>query len=248
MNKWQKVAVAVAIAVVVVSNYGYIFYGSTGVDSDGYFADQSGKKAAYEVHGAFKQAEVDQCFKELNIDPTPANLAKLERDIRSGKRTASHALQQCIEKKIDGYASPKEDVKKVAKAVKKAFAGEPKPQICGSIVYNPGDHVGGVLVQPPAGCKTPFTVEVTGSYSQSFSDGRYQIDGKTGLPVQSIPQYELAIMPVKDRSLFGIALINNAPVDNRIRYYGAVNLNINTPLKKNGYSDIIGSLRVDFYN
>lgn len=135
-----------------------------------------------------------------------------------------------------------------SKMLQKRLAGDPTPQICGSIVYNPGDHVGGVLLEPPAGCKTPFTVEITGSYSQSFSDGRYQIDAKTGLPVQSIPQYELAIMPVKDRSLFGIALINNVPVDSKIRYYGAVNLNINTPLKKNGYSAITGSLRVDFYN
>lgn len=126
MRKSVKWFIIIFVVLIIGGRYGYVLYGSFGIDADGYTADQKGKEVAYKLHGAYSQAEINQCFRDINIDPDPENLAKLEDMIISGAVKPTPELKKCIEKRVDGYASPKQDLTKAAKAVREITAGEPE--------------------------------------------------------------------------------------------------------------------------
>ncbi len=172
MRKSVKWFIIIFVILIFLGNYGYIMYGSFEVDTDGYTADQAGKKVAYKLHGAYSQAKIDQCFRDIGIDPDPKNLERLESKILSGALKPNDALKECIEKKVDGYASPKQDLTKAAKAVREIVAGEPElvwTQV-GEMKYTPnqpGWQTRKIAV--PAG-KGKCRITCTKGYNQFFND------------------------------------------------------------------------------
>lgn len=236
MKKWQKWAIALCIVVVVFSRYGYIFFGSFGIDTDGYVADQNGKSVAYKLHGAYNQAEIDQCFRDININPTPKELAKLEGMIRSGAMTASPELKRCIEKRVDGYASPKKDLKNAAHAVKNFFADDPEPQLFKTIVYNPRQYgPRGMTINIPSNT----LYECSGSYRQKWFNGHYEYIGCNGMRNRNMPDRSVKLMPIEDARQYGKVLVNAKS--------GKTLININIPQIPSSYEDITGSLTFKFY-
>jgi hypothetical protein len=110
--------------------------------------------------------------------------------------------------------------------------------------------VGGTTISVPQSCQQPVTLQVSGTYSQQFTDGRFGINPKTGKYLANpLPKKELAIMPIQNRQMYGILLIDGDPIDSKKSYKAnKLNVNLNVSQALYGYRDLEGVLRIDFYN
>ncbi len=247
MKKSTKWLIAIAVLAIFFGQYSHILYSWVGLDTDGYTADMKGKKIAYKLHGTYKQAEIDACFKKINIDPD--DLDDLLEKIKSGAVTASPALKRCIEKKAEGYASPKKDLEDALTGLKKIVAGKPEPQLCGQLTYAPKQQVGGMRISVPSHCNTPYTVKVSGSYSQLFADGRKVIKARYGRRIDPMLPNEWAIMPIQDLSMYGICLIDGVPNNEKLEHFNRyIHVNVNVSQAYYGYKDLEGTIFLSFYN
>jgi hypothetical protein len=161
------------VVLVVCGKYGYVLYGSFGIDSDGYTADQHGKEKAYELLGVAKQAEIDQCFEDAGITKDPAKLRaevlKFNKSSDADMKKLSD-IKQCLEKKVNGYASPKQDVKDLLKDIKEMFSDPPEPQREVVFQKKVAPRLGGAyLVTAEPGYK--YFVKVSGCHNQYNWDG-----------------------------------------------------------------------------
>ncbi len=231
MKRSTKWLIAIAVLAIFFGQYGHIMYSWVGLDTDGYTADMKGKKVAYKLHGAYKQAEIDNCFRKIGIDPD--DLDDLLEKIKSGAVTASPALKRCIEKKANGYASPKKDLGNALTGLKKIVAGKPEPQLIKTIHYNPRKYgVGGM----PINIGEYSYYKCSGRYHQSWSDGGGRWIGCGGIYNDKIPRWAIKLMPRENPKIYGKALVNNR------------NININIVQRDESYADIYGELTIRFYN
>ena len=232
MDKWIKAGIAVCVLLVFFGQYSHILYSWFGIDADGYTADMDGKKIAYKLHGAYKQAEINKCWKGIGIDPD--NLDNLLKKINSGEKTADKAMQRCIEMQADGYASPKKDFEKL----KTFFTGKPEPKLIKSVQYNPRIHgVGGMTVSIPGG----YThYKCSGKYHQIWSDGKAgKFIGCSGIYNDKMPRRAIGQMPIENPKIYGRILVDFKST--------TAFININIPQTSEEYSDIYGELTIDFY-
>jgi hypothetical protein len=154
--------------------------------------------------------------------------------------------QKCLEKVDDGPFS-------FTKIVKKRFSSisfHHPSTLCGSVIYEPRKYVGGTTISVPQSCQQPVTLQVSGTYSQKFSDGRFGINPKTGKHLANpMLKKELSIMPIQNRRMYGILLIDGDPIDSKKSYKAnKLNVNLNVSQALYGYRDLEGVLRIDFYN
>ncbi len=247
MKRSTKWLIVIAVLAVFFGQYGHILYSWIGLDTDGYTADMKGKKIAYKLHGAYKQAEVDSCFEKIGIDPD--DLDDLLGKIKSGAITASPTLKKCIEKKAEGYASPKRDLGNALTGLKKIVAGKPRSQLCGQLTYTPKQWVGGTKISAPSNCKIPYTIEVSGTYFQIFSDGPTEIKARHGKKIKPMLPNEWAIMPIQNLSMYGVCLIDGVPNNKNLRYFRRhIHVNVNVSQAYYGYKDLKGTIFLNFYD
>ncbi len=246
MKKWQKWGILICIISVLVGRYGHILYGSFGIDSDGYVADQKGKKIAYKLHGAYEQAEIDRCFEDLGFDPD--NLNTLLKNLKTGTLTASPALKKCIEMKAEGYASPKKDAKRLLKAVRGVFKDKKPELVMPPITYTPGE-VGpqqDLIVYVP-GNNEPYFVECSGSYQQVWKkNGRdkWCRIGCNGIYTVGATSNEVAKMPIGNAHKYGALLINGQYAFNKMHIEKRLRINVNIPQTHGEFKYLKGSLTI----
>jgi len=236
MKKSTKWLIVLAATAIFLGQYGYIMYSWLGIDIDGYTADKKGKKVAYKLHGAYKQAEIDGCFRKLGVDPD--KLDGLLRKIKSGALTPSPALKRCIELKAEGYASPKKDLKKITAFLDHKDDNVTIPKLIREVNYNPREcGIGGMTISIPQGYSR---YECSGKYHQIWErggSGRWV--GCTGIYSDRMPNQLIRQMPVEDPRLYGKVLVNTNDT--------TVSINLNIPQRYEEYSDIDGNLTLKFY-
>ena len=238
MKNWKKWLVIALAVIVIVSEYGHVFFGSFGVDTDGYTADQLGKKSAYKLYGEIKQQEINSCFRNFGIDPM--HIDDVKKLVASGAINVTPQLMDCIQKKIDGYASPKKDIKEAANGIKDFFTSKPDSQLFRTVKYNPRKS-GKVFLVEKLG-NEPYDIKCSGAYIQRFlvnSQIKEVSIGCDGIKNHNMPQSSIIQMPIEDPNQYGSIIIN--------KQNGYATFNINIPQTEEEYKDITGELILEFY-
>ncbi len=197
-------------------------------------------------HELTEQVQENKLLSCLAATPTKRDdeYKRLKKLIAGGAYVGhgiTKAEKDCLEKIEAGPVS-------VKSVLKKTFSFT--PTLCGSVIYEPRKHVGGTTISVPQNCQQPVTLQVSGTYSQEFSEGRFDINPKTGRRLaKPMLKKELAIMPIQNRRLYGVLLINDNPIDSKKVFdTNTLHINVNVSQALYGYRVLEGILRIDFYN